>query len=161
MQTELTFAQRMSQVVRSTKAAQRHVNTDFHPDDTIRTEADIHRWLEYWGRSVASLREIHSVEDMRECRLFVPQMSGGLFADISDEQMWDALVSLRSHQFHEAECEAAAMAYLREKKRNARIAKASCRVARNEDAAPQRDRLVEHTPNTYPHDLPVLNSKGN
>lgn len=38
----------------------------------------------------------------------------------------------------------------------------SCRVARNEDAAPQRaTSLGEHTPNTYPHDLPVLNSKGN
>lgn len=31
------------------------------------------------------------------------------------------------------------------------------RVARSEDAAPQR-ALREHTPNTYPRDLPVLNS---
>lgn len=37
---------------------------------------------------------------------------------------------------------------------------ASCRVARLAEAAPQRPK-GEHTPNTYPHDLPVLNSKGN
>ena len=32
------------------------------------------------------------------------------------------------------------------------------RVAQVEDAAPQRDRLGEQNPNTYP--LPILNSKG-
>jgi hypothetical protein len=36
----------------------------------------------------------------------------------------------------------------------------SCRVARNLDEVIRRARLGEE-PNTYPHDLPVLNSKGN
>lgn len=98
------------------------MSTDFHPDDTIRTEADIHRWLEYWGRSVVALKEIHSVEDMGLARKFVREMNGGLFWQVSDSRLWDALVSLRSHQFHEAECEAAAMAVLKEKARNIYVA---------------------------------------
>lgn len=85
------------------------MSTDFHPDDTIRTQADIQRWLTYWGHSTVNLGEIKSVDDMRVARKFVQEMNCGLFWNIGDDAMYDALAAMRARKFLEAECEKVAM----------------------------------------------------
>ena len=59
----------------------------------------IQSYLRYWGasREGVEVHEIKSVADVTEARKWCSVMRAGLFAveNVTDQQIWDALVDLR------------------------------------------------------------------
>lgn len=61
------------------------------------TTANLQNWIGYWDRASMgpSLHNVHTFEDMKVCRMFNPSMQGGVVWDVTDEQMWEALLKYR------------------------------------------------------------------
>ncbi len=60
------------------------------------TQANIKNWIAYWtAANLVAFDQINSVADVTEARRFCAVMQGGVFANVTDAQIWGALVAFR------------------------------------------------------------------
>lgn len=61
--------------------------------------ANIIDWIGYWDRASMGPRIDHIANraDLSACRMYNPCMNDGVMWDVSDDQMWDALVAYREN----------------------------------------------------------------
>ena len=63
------------------------------------TRNQIINWLKYWDAAqCVNFSEIQCVEDVHNARKFCAVMRQGVFLNITDEQIWDALKGLVNHE---------------------------------------------------------------
>ena len=60
------------------------------------TTADIQRWIAYWTNGNAvNFAAITSLADMTEARRWCSVMRRGVFSNVTDDQLWNALQAQR------------------------------------------------------------------
>lgn len=85
------------------------------------TTHEIKVWLSYWAVRAAPVNvcALNRFEDIAEARKWCPPFQPhGMFGDVSDEDLWEAVRewwSDRNAEAHARECEDAAMAALAER----------------------------------------------
>lgn len=54
-------------------------------------------WVGYWdrGSNGPNLHNVHTFADLVACRTYNPCMQGGVVANVSDAEMWNALQQYR------------------------------------------------------------------
>ena len=61
------------------------------------TQSDIVRWLGYWDRSKSvALDEIRAFDHVYQARKYCQVMRTGIFWDITDLEIWRALLKMRA-----------------------------------------------------------------
>jgi hypothetical protein len=61
------------------------------------TSAKIQDWLKYWQRAnIVSVDEIHAFGDVYQARKYCECMRVGIFANVTDLQIWRALSEMRA-----------------------------------------------------------------
>lgn len=63
------------------------------------SQDDIQGWLKYWRASrMVAVDEIRAFDQVHQARKFCACMRVGRFADVTDLQIWRALVALRADE---------------------------------------------------------------
>ena len=58
---------------------------------------EIQSWLEYWQNAkMVSVSKINAFDQVAICRKYCECMSVGVFSDVTDLQIWRALVDMRN-----------------------------------------------------------------
>jgi hypothetical protein len=61
------------------------------------TQAKIKSWINYWtAANLVAFHEINSAADVANARRFCAVMRNGVFCDVADNSIWQALQSLRN-----------------------------------------------------------------
>lgn len=59
-------------------------------------KAKIKSWIQYWTNArMIAFGEIQSLADMTEARRWCSVMRLGVFSNVTDRQLWDALAEMR------------------------------------------------------------------
>jgi hypothetical protein len=70
------------------------------------SEAEIQKWLEYWQVSqMVNVDQILAFDQVHQARRFCRCMRTGVFADVSDLQIWRALQNMRGQDEESAHAE--------------------------------------------------------
>ena len=61
------------------------------------TQTEIKGWIKYWAAAnLVAVNEIASLDDVKQARRFCAVTRDGVFSNVSDAAIWQALQSLRS-----------------------------------------------------------------
>lgn len=63
------------------------------------SKAEIQKWLAYWqAAKMVSVERICAFDQVWEARKYCECMRTGLFADVTDLQIWNALTEMRAEK---------------------------------------------------------------